>query len=124
MDVLRPGETLLAPIGVGASTAFPGSKPLIALELIASVRRGGLPNGSFAGYNINFIRYVGDRNPMPGISGPGWIDHPGLRRFDYVLLRGGTGGAGLRPRVVQEVARDGEWTLFAVCGGKARPRCN
>jgi hypothetical protein len=61
---------------------------------------------------------------MPGISGPGWIDHPALTRFDYVLVRGPTGIAGMRTRVVREVARDGDWTLFGVCGSKSRPRCN
>lgn len=121
IDRLGPGETLLAPVGVGSTPSFPG-KPLIALELYASIRNGGLPNGSFAGYKMHLVRYVGDRNPMPGISGPGWIDQPGLKRFDYVLLRGPTAAA--RPQVVQEVARDGEWTLFAVCGSKARPRCS
>ena len=122
LDRLGPGNTLLAPIGVGSSTAFPG-KPLIALELYATLRHGGLPNTSFAGYDIMIVRYVNDRNPMPGISG-GWLDHPALRRFDYVLLRGAVGAAATRTGVVRPVAKDGEWSLYAVCGRKALPRCN
>ncbi len=120
IDRLGHGDTLLAPVGV-STTSFPG-KPLVALELYGSIRAGGLPNTSFAGYDINFIHYVDGKNPMPGIRG-NWIDHPALSRFDYVLLRGPVGVAANRPRVVQPVARDGDWSLYAVCGSRARPTC-
>ena len=125
LDRLHPGDTLLAPIGVGSTASFPG-KPLIAVELYATLRDGGLPNTSFAGYDINFIRYVGNRNPMPAIAGA-WIDHPQLTRFDYVLLRGGAGaalqGKGAGRNRVRLVAQDGEWSLHAVCGSRATPQC-
>lgn len=121
IDRLRPSETLLAPIGTGTTAAFPG-KPLVALELYASARHGGLPNASFAGYEINFIRYANGKNPMPGI-GAAWLDHAGLTRFDYVLLRGREPPNVARSRRVQVVARDGEWVLFSVCGSKSRPTC-
>jgi hypothetical protein len=121
IDRLRPGETLLAPIGSGATPSFP-SKPLIALELYATIRHGGLPNSSFAGYDYNLIRYVGGKNPMPGL-GANWLGQPGLARFDYVLLRGPTGMAAAKPGVIRSVAHDGEWSLFAVCGGRALPSC-
>lgn len=122
MNRLHPHDTLLAPIGAGSTTSFPG-KPLVALELYASVRRGGLPNSSFAGYDIMFIRYVNDRNPMPGLGG-GWIDSPALRRFDYVLLRENAAAAGARKQVLRLVEKDGDWSLFAVCGSKALPVCS
>lgn len=121
IDRLRPGDTLLAPIGPGSTASFPG-KPLIGLELYATLRHGGLPNSSFAGYDYNLIRYAGGRNPMPGI-GANWLGHPMLTRFDYVLLRGPIGQATGRPNAVRFVAQDGEWSLFAVCGSRATPKC-
>ncbi len=125
IDRLQPGDTLLAPIGAGSTASFPG-KPLIAVELYATVRAGGLPNTSFAGYEINFIRYVGNRNPMPAIGGA-WIDHPQLARFDYVLVRGAAGmglrGHGPAGDRVRLSARDGDWSLYAVCGSRATPQC-
>ncbi len=86
------------------------------------MRRGGLPNASFAGYEIMLVRYVDGRNPMPGL-GSGWIDSPALRRFDYVLLREGAPVPITRKQVLHLVARDGEWMLFAVCGSEALPVC-
>lgn len=121
LDRLHPHETLLAPMGTGSTVAFPG-RPLIALELYATARHGGLPNASFAGYEINFIRYVGGRNPMPGI-GTAWLDHPGLTRFDYVLLRGAAAAGVARSKKVAPLARDGEWVLYVVCGSRSRPTC-
>jgi hypothetical protein len=121
IDRLGPHETLLAPIGSGSTASFPG-KPLIALELYASVRHGGLPNQSFAGYDIMLIRYVKD-NPMPGL-GPGWIDNPALQQFDYVLLRESAATAGARKDVLRLVAKDGPWSLFAVCGSQAMLVCD
>lgn len=117
IDRLGPGQTLLAPITPGSSVAFPG-KPLVALDLYASVRHGGLPNASFAGYGINVIRYVGGKNPMPGIV-VGWLNDPALTRFDYVLLR----GVPPKSKRLQPVAEDGDWKLLAVCGGRVQPSC-
>ncbi len=122
IDRLAPGQTLLGPIGGGATASFPGH-PLVAVELYATIRKGGLPNTSFAGYDINFIRYAGDRNPMPGIRPSVWLDHRELPRFDYVLTRGATEVIEKRPKTARLVARDGEFSLFAVCGGRALPRC-
>jgi hypothetical protein len=121
IDRLEHGDTMLAPVGTGSTVSFPG-KPLVALELYASVRHGSLPNGSFAGYVINLIRYVNDRNPMPGLGG-GWLDSPALRRFDYVLLRAPGNLAVSRPEKLQAVSRDGDWALYAVCGSKKLPHC-
>jgi len=121
IDRLRPGDTLLAPIGPGSPASFPG-KPLVAVELYATVRHGGLPNTSFAGYDINFIRYVGGKNPMPAI-GAGWLGHPALKRFDYVLLRAPAPPAAGRPSPVVLAGQDGDWWLYAVCGSKAQPQC-
>ncbi len=108
IDRLRDRETLLAPMRGGASTSIPG-KPLTALELYASIRHGGLPSSSFAGYPINLVHYV-DANPMPGLA-VDWLESPELKRYDYVLLRGGKeiSDARLRP-----TATDGAWTLYAV----------
>jgi hypothetical protein len=122
IDRLRPGDTLLAPIGSGSTASFPG-KPLIALDLYATVRHGGLPNKSFAGYDINIIRYANDTNPMPGL-GANWLGHPKLRRFDYVLLRGVPPSLGKRPLALRLEAQDGEWSLFAVCGSHVLPECS
>jgi hypothetical protein len=104
---------------VGSTVSFPG-KPLIALELYATVRHGGLPNTSFAGYDIMFIRYVRGKNPMPAIGG-NWLSHPALTRFDYVLTRG---PAPAQPSRIRLEAQDGEFFLYAVCGSKAHPRCS
>jgi hypothetical protein len=122
IDRLGPHDTLLAPIGAGSTASFPG-KPLVALDLYASVRHGGLPNTSFAGYGYLYVRYVNGKNPMPGLTGK-WIDSPALRRFDYVLLRESTAAAAsTRRRGLRPVAKDGAWSLFAVCGSKALPVC-
>jgi hypothetical protein len=114
---LERDATLLAPIGPGSTVAFPG-RPLVAVDLYASIRHGTLPNSSFAGYDTNVIRYVDDRNPMPGLRGR-WLGDPRLRRFDYVLLR----DAHERLPGLELVSRDGEWELYAVCGSRKRPRC-
>ena len=121
LDRVGPRQTLLAPIGKGSTASFPG-KPLVALDLYASVRHGGLPNASFAGYDINFIRYANGRNPMPGIVGP-YLRHSALTRFDWVLLQGPSAASAARSTRLRFEARDGDWALFAVCGSAARPRC-
>ncbi|AUX45124.1 uncharacterized protein SOCE26_066050 [Sorangium cellulosum] len=112
IDRLSRGQTLLAPLDAwGATTTFP-VKPLRSLQEIATVRHGGLPNHSFAGYGINIVQYVGGRNPMPGL-GQNWLSHPELARFDYVLLRSPS-AALLAHERLELVARDGRWALFAV----------
>jgi len=121
LDRLEPGSTLLAPIGSGSTEAFPG-KPLVALGLYATVRHGGLPNSSFAGYDVNFIRYVNGKNPMPGL-GAGWLENPSLRRFDYVLYRGSVTPLAGRASVLRLIGQDGAWSLFRVCGSRALPSC-
>jgi len=122
LDRLGPGETLFASLDRVSTISFP-EKPLIELDLYASIRHGGLPNGSFAGYAINFVRYVNDQNPMPGLSPRAWQGSPGLQQFDYVLLRAPVGPLVARDRSLRLVATDGGFTLFSVCGGGTQPPC-
>lgn len=121
IDRLGPGETLLSPLRGGSSAFLPG-RPLVALELYASIRHGGLPSTSFAGYPSNIVRYVGNKNPMPGLI-VGWRESPILPRYDYVLLRSPRPEPAQSRKVMEEVAREGEWVLYGVCGSKTRPRC-
>jgi hypothetical protein len=118
IDRIAPGDTLLAP-GDGVTKSFP-VKPLIHLDLYATVRRGGLPNKSFAGYDVNFIRYANGKNPMPGL-GRDWLARPELARFDWVLLHGQATKA--LPKRLSLHARDGEWALYSVCGSRKGPAC-
>lgn len=118
IDRILPGDTLLAP-GDGATISFP-VKPLINLELYATVRRGGLPNRSFAGYDVNFIRYANGKNPMPGL-GKNWANRPELTRFDWVLLP--SARVKSLPKRLSFVAGDHGWSLFAVCGSRKGPIC-
>jgi hypothetical protein len=120
IDRLGPGETLLAPMRGGSTVSFPG-KPLVGVEVYASIRHGGLPNMSFAGYDVNVVHYVDGKNPMPGLI-VGWLDSPGLLRFDYVLQRSPNDMAAKRPDLLRRVATDGDWALYAVCG-KDASRC-
>jgi hypothetical protein len=124
IDRLGPGETLLAPVGTGSTRSFPG-KPLIEVEQYATVRHGGLPNSSFAGYDLNYVVYANGKNPMPGIptAGTSWLHHRELTRFDHVLVRGPAPTSASGRRLVVE-AVDGEWTLAGVCGSRARPHCD
>ena len=59
---------------------------------------------------MNFIQYVGGKNPMPGL-GPSWLCHPELTRFNYVLLRSPS-PALLAHERLNFAARDGQWALF------------
>jgi hypothetical protein len=122
LDRVGPGETLLASLDRVGTISFP-EKPLVALDLYASIRGGGLPNASFAGYDINLVRYVNDRNPMPGLSPGMWQGSAGLKQFDYVLVRAPVSAAVERDRALRLVARDEGFALFAVCGGGAQPPC-
>jgi len=118
IDRIAPGDTLLAP-GDGVTKSFP-VKPLINLDLYATVRQGGLPNRSFAGYDVNFVRYANGKNPMPGL-GRDWGSRPELTRFDWVLLPNTAEKAS--PKRISFVARDGGWALYAVCGSRKGPVC-
>ncbi len=122
LDRVGPGESLLAPIDRVGTRSFPVNS-LSALGLYASVRRGGLPNTSFAGYEVNLIRYVNGRNPMPGLSTSGWPGAAGLKRFDYVLLRDPVAVTIERDLPLRLVAKDDGFTLLSVCGGGAQPAC-
>jgi hypothetical protein len=123
VDLLRPGDTLIAPLAQLSTASFPSpAKPFRALSLYGPIRAGGLPDASFAGYEYNLVRYVDARNPMPELRG-NWIVQPELKRYDYVLLRGTPWGTGDKPSVVRRVAKDGEWSLWKVCGSRATPVC-
>jgi hypothetical protein len=104
----------------GATPAFAANHfPLREIQQYATARRGGLPNSSFAGYGINYVRYVGGKNPMPQLSGPPlWSD--AMRRFDYVLSRSGEGPTDPRFRLV---GKEGNWELYGVCGSARFPVC-
>jgi hypothetical protein len=122
LDRVGPGEALFAPLDRVSTSSFPAN-PLAALGLYASVRRGGLPNASFAGYQINLVRYVNDQNPMPGLSTYGWRGATGLTRFDYVLLRGPVAATIERDLPLRLVAKEDDFTLLSVCGGGSQPAC-
>jgi hypothetical protein len=105
----------------GASPHFASNHfPMREIQQYATIRHGGLPNSSFAGYGINFVRYADGKNPMPGLSGPPrWSEE--MRRFDYVLSRAGEGPADTRFRLV---AREAGWELYGVCGSARFPVCS
>lgn len=121
IDTIPDGATLIAPLKNGDTRAFQ-NVPIREIEQYATARKGGLPTTSFAGYGLNYIRYV-HKNPMPDLNAHNWLRSSGLVRFDYVLLRTPDARV-LRSRRVQVVRRDGDWVLFAVCGSKRLPRCS
>jgi hypothetical protein len=123
IDRLEPGDTLFAPNIGGPSAAFPDAdaKPLVAVDQYATIRHGVLPDASFAGYDINIVRYVNGTNPMPGLVHDWRHRLAELRRFDYVLTR-----VEATPPLSDELAlveTDGVWRLYAVCGSRAHPHC-
>jgi hypothetical protein len=121
IDEIGLHDTLYSfPSEAGASKAFAaGHKPLRELQQYATIRRGGLPNSSFAGYGYDYLRYVGDRNPMPGLaSPPRWS--PEMTRFDYVLERTGQGPNDPHFRLID---RKPGWELYGVCGSHRFPSC-
>jgi hypothetical protein len=122
IDEVGLHETLYSfPGEQGASKDFaPGHSPLRELQQYATIRKGGLPNSSFAGYGINYVAYVEDRNPMPGLAGPPrWSG--AMTRFDYVLTRGGQGPSDPRFLLVD---RNRGWELYGVCGSNRFPTCS
>ncbi len=121
MDRVGLHETLYHfPSQGGGSAAFTmPNRAMIELQQFSTVRHGGLPNSSFAGYGMNYVRYV-DGNPMPFLSGPpAWS--AAMTRFDYVLARAGQGPTDPR---FQRVGEQEGWELFAVCGSKHLPACD
>jgi hypothetical protein len=120
MDEVGLHETLYNwPDKGGGSDAFDiPNKALVELEQFSTVRHGGLPNKSFAGYGMNFVRYVHD-NPMPSLHGPP-SQGPGMTSFDYVLTRVGQGPGDPGFRLLDE---KWGWQLYAVCGSKRFPVC-
>lgn len=103
----------------GASAAFgTPNRMLVELQQFSTARHGGLPNSSFAGYGVNYVRYV-NGNPMPFLrTPPSWTRD--MRRFDYVLVRAGQGPSD--PHFQRIDAREG-WELYAVCGSQRFPVC-
>jgi hypothetical protein len=123
IDAMGSTDTLfLAPYGGPTTPSFPKGKPLVAIDLYAAIRHGVLPNASFAGYDVNFIRYVDNKNPMPGL-GARWLRDPALARFDDVLVHGVLDPEDRRFDALRPVARDGGWSLYRVCGTKTLPDC-
>jgi hypothetical protein len=122
MDQIGEHETLYySPPAQGASRDFdgPSNKPMRELEQYATIRHGGLPNSSFAGYGgVNYLRYVDNRNPMPGLFGTNY--DPRMTMFDYMLAREGSGPSDRRFKLV---ARAEGWELYGVCGSKRFPTC-
>lgn len=122
IDRLAEGETLYAwPERRGYSPAFGGhdNKASLELEQFATIRHGGLPNSSFAGYGFGYLRYADGHNPMPGLYGPTELQ-PTMTRFDYVLTRD---GQGLPLPHFRQLGRSEGWALFAVCGSRRFPAC-
>jgi hypothetical protein len=121
IDRMGLHETLYSsPSDRGASASFAANHlPLREIQQYATIRHGGLPNSSFAGYGYNPVCYVDGKNPMPGLSGPPrWSEQ--MRRFDYVLSRAGEGPADARFHMV---AREAGWELYGVCGSARFPVC-
>ncbi len=120
IDTLPDGSTLIAPLQNGDTQAFQ-NVPIREIQQYATARKGGLPTTSFAGYGLNYIRFV-HGNPMPDLSARNWQRSSGLIRFDYVLLRKPDARV-LASRKTRVVRRDGDWVLLGVCGSKRFPRC-
>jgi hypothetical protein len=122
MDWVAPYETLYSwPANNGASDEFAGptNKPTRELQQYATIRQGGLPNSSFAGYGYNYISYVDKRNPMPGFMGPAtWSE--AMTKFDYVLARAGTGP---KDKHFQLLEHRRNWEIYGVCGSSHFPTC-
>jgi hypothetical protein len=120
MDEVGLHETMYCwPTDLGNSRAFTWpNKAMIEIQQFATARHGGLPNSSFAGYGVNYVRYVAG-DPMPFLHGPPVWSLP-MTRFDYVLAQVGHGPPDVGFRRIDE--REG-WELYAVCGSKRLPTC-
>jgi len=118
MDSIAPHTTLFAPMVRTDTQAFV-NQPIREVQQYAGVRNGGLPNSSFAGYGMNIVRFKTNENPLPNLSARGWERSPKLLFFDYVLLHE-TGPLRLSQPELRLVRRDGDWWLYAVCGGPHR----
>lgn len=120
MDEVGLHETLYNwPDKGGASDAFGmGNKAMVELEQFSTARHGGLPNSSFAGYGMNYVRYV-NGDPMPFLRGPPTYS-AAMTRFDYVLTKAGQGPTDPRFRRIDQ--REG-WELYGVCGSKRFATC-
>jgi hypothetical protein len=89
------------------------------MEQYATVRHGGLPNSSFAGYGNNYVKYVNNQNPMPGLYGPpSWST--ALTRFDWVMTRS---SQALTDKHFKHVESNEGWELYGVCGSAKFPTC-
>jgi hypothetical protein len=121
-NLIGPRETLYyRPAARGFSPAFgaSGNKAMIELEQYASIRHGGLPNSSFAGYPFSYVRYVDGKNPMPGWHGAP-VAGPALAQFDYLLMK----SAQVPPASgVWPIEHRTGWVLYAVCGSRRFPHC-
>jgi hypothetical protein len=124
IDRVGPRETFYyVPADQGASPLFAGptNKPTRELEQYATVRHGGLPRSSFAGYGYTYVRYANGSNPMPDLTDapPKWSAD--MTKFDWVMTRKDSGPNDSRFKLVED--REG-WSLFAVCGSARLPRCD
>jgi hypothetical protein len=124
MDRVGLHETFYyVPADQGASSLFagPANRPTRELEQFATVRHGGLPRSSFAGYGYTYVRYADGNNPMPDIeeSTPPWSQD--MTRYDWVMTRNGSGLSDPRFKLIEK--REG-WTLYGVCGSARFPRCD
>lgn len=120
IDALPKDATLIAPMRDNETRAFM-NHPVREVQQYATIRNGVLPTTSFAGYGVNYVRFV-DKNPKPQLFPHNWLGHPQLTEFDAVLLRrsGPAERGSPRLRLVRE---DGEWALFDICGSKKTPTC-
>jgi hypothetical protein len=121
MDQVGLHETLYhsPPQGGGSDLFAMPNRALVELEQFSTVRHGGLPNSSFAGYGMNYVRYV-DGDPMPFLHGPpAWSAD--MKRFDYVLTRADQGPSDAHFQLLEQ--REG-WRLYGVCGSRRFPACD
>ena len=121
IDSIPNDATLLAPMKNNETESFM-NHPIREIQQYATIRNGVLPTTSFAGYGVNYVRFV-DKNPKPQLFPHTWLGHRGLTEFDYVLLRNPS-PAESGHRRLRFVKSDGAWQLFEVCGSKKRPKCD
>lgn len=121
IDSIGEHETLIAPIA-DTETPLLGNKPLREVQQYASVRKGGLPTTSFAGYGVNYLHYA-RQNPKPELFAHNWRQGTRLLAFDWVLLRNAS-PADARRKDLAWAATDGAWSLYRVCGSARFPTCS